>query len=164
MSTFVSQFLLALSKECEIYEDLLVIAKDKRQIIIDGRTKDLDAMTKKEQALVLSLGKLEEIRAKIINEILKEKNLVSVNSMNELIGYFTDKERMEAATLRTKLKEIVEGIKNENDTNEQLLQQSLDIINFNLNLLTQVNDHSSYRSDAVEDFGEERRSIFDVKV
>lgn len=164
MSTFVSQFLLALSKECEIYEDLLVIAKDKRQIIIDGRTKKLDAMTKREQTLVLSLGKLEEIRAKIVNEILKEKNIVSVNSINELFRYFSDEERMEAAKLRATLKNTVDEIRSENGTNEQLLKQSLDMINFNLNLLTQVNDHSSYRSDAVEDFGEERRSIFDVKV
>lgn len=163
MSKFVDHLVTSLEKEQEIYEEVLELAKRKKQIIIDGKLKELEEVTRREQSLTMSLVKLEEIRDKIVNEILKEVNVQSVENIGELMEHLPPGQRLKVNEVKKDLMKVIHDVSGENENNKALLKQSLDIIEFNMNVLTSIDSvGSSYESNGIE-ADEESRSLFDVR-
>ncbi|SHJ66444.1 flagellar protein FlgN [Paramaledivibacter caminithermalis] len=165
MSKSVKQLILALNKEYEIYKKVLEIAKQKRRIIIEGRIKDLDGITSKEQAMIISIGKLENIRQSILKNIANEFDTNEVQNISELSEHLDDESKKEIFDIRDKFDDILKNIKNENDLNSKLIKQSLEYIEFNKNLLTSLeNEGSTYGSDADEKDIKSKSNLFDVRI
>jgi flagellar biosynthesis/type III secretory pathway chaperone len=61
--------------------------------------------------------------------------------------------------------ETLDGLKNTNDTNAQLIQNALDYINFSVNLITSdQNSGNLYSQDGADSSGRAgRKNIFDVR-
>ncbi len=84
MSGIIEKLILALEKDCEIYTEVLRLGEMKKDIIIKGDIDELDKITKREHALIASLMKLEEIRDKIVTEIMKETGLQKVDVIDDI--------------------------------------------------------------------------------
>jgi hypothetical protein len=166
MSQLSTKLIMAMEKQLEIYREVLDIAKKKRQVIIDNEIKTLETLTVKEQGLTLSLLKLEDIRQKIIDALLKEKGIGEVKDLSELMLYLAPGEQHRAEGLRRELMDLLGELKSHNDLNGQLIRQSLEFIDFNMNMMKSFKtpDAATYRKDLAEDREDEIRSLFDAKV
>ncbi len=165
MNKSVEQLMMALNKEYEVYEEVLEIAKNKRKIIVEGRIKELDGITGREQSMILTIAKLENIREVIIRNIVEELNIDSIENISELTQYLDDKSKREIIDIRDKFADILKTVKNENDLNSKLIEQSLEYIEFNKNLLTTLeHSGSTYGSKADEKDSKVKNNLFDARI
>ncbi len=113
---------------------------------------------------MISLVKLEQIRSKTISQLVKDYNLVEINTLADLYPLMGDREVRTIDNIRTKLMNTVKILGQKNDLNRQLLEQSIDQIEFDLNLLTQVGEGTVNYKESASDMDVERRSLFDRKI
>jgi hypothetical protein len=164
MSKNIDQLVLALKKEQEIYDEVIALSKDKQLAIVNNDLNMLEVIMKKEKTYSISLVKLEEIRSKIINQLVKDYDLVEINQLTDLYPFMGDRDVRTVDSIRTKLINTVKILGQKNDLNRQLLEQSIDQVEFDLNLLTQVGEGNVNYEGNASDMDVERRSIFDRKI
>ena len=165
MSEFVDQLVMALEKEEEIYQDVLDFSIKKKQAIIDGDVKSLEKIVIKEKALAMSLIKLDNIRIRIVNEILKENNIDSVENITELSEYIDPRSKEKILTLKSKLNHVIKKVRNENNLNKDLVEQQLDYIQFNIDLMTNIDlGSNNYSKEANDNVKKGRKNLFDAKI
>ncbi|MCH4889301.1 flagellar protein FlgN [Acidaminobacter sp. JC074] len=164
MSKMIDQLILALRKEQEIYDEIILLAKEKQAAIVNNNLTEIQRIMEKEKTYSISLVKLEQIRAKMLSGLVKEYNLVEINALTDLYPFMSDHEVRNIDGIRTKLVNTVKILSQKNDLNRQLLEQSIEQIQFDLNLMTTVGEGNvNYEHDA-NDMDVERKSIFDRKI
>lgn len=164
MSKLIDQLLLALNKEQEIYDEVINLSKDKQLAIVNNDLKLLETIMKKEKTFSISLVKLEQIRSKTLDQLVKEYHLVEINALSDLYPFMSDQEARYVDGMRIKLINTVSILGQKNELNRQLLEQSIEQVEFDLNLITQVGDGSVNYKETASDMDVERRSIFDRKI
>jgi hypothetical protein len=164
MSKLVEQLLLVLNKEQEIYDAVVALSREKQAAIVNNKIEDLEQVIQKEKTYSISLVKLEEIREKVLSQLVKEYNLVEINKLSDLYPYMSENDVRQVDHIKTRLVNTVEILGQKNDLNRQLLEQSLEQIEFDLNLITTVGDGGVNYSGNADDKDVERRSIFDRKI
>lgn len=165
MSEFVDKLVMALEKEKDIYDDILELSKKKKRAIIDNEIETLEELVKEEKALAMSLVKLDNIRIKIVNEILKENDIQSVENITELSKFLDEKSKREILTIKDSLSKVVKKVSDQNTQNKELVEQSLEYINFNMDLLTSANlGSNNYSEKASDDVKKGRKNLFDAKI
>lgn len=165
MSKSVEQLILVLTREYETYRDYLELAKKKKDIIVAGHVKELDNITKIEQDMILTLGKITQLRTSIIGNLLKERNIQSVESLSELANYLEENFTTQVESIKEKLGNVISEVKDVNELNGSLIKQSLDYIDFNMNLMLSLETKgSTYGSNADEKDLKQRSTVFDVKI
>ncbi|SHI61915.1 FlgN protein [Geosporobacter subterraneus DSM 17957] len=165
MSKSVEQLITALKKEYDIYRDYVDIAKKKKDIIIKGNIKELDHITGLEQDMILNMGKIDKIRAAIIGNLLNELKVKEIANISELAPYLEEEDRVKVLNLKDKLEKVLQEIQELNDLNGRLIQQSLEYINFNLNLMTSASTQgTTYGNRADEKNVKTKPNLFDVKI
>ena len=96
---------------------------------------------------------------------MREFGLASVESLDDVLSIMNGEMKAKALKAKTKLKNLVADVKSVNDSNNDLIKQSLDIIEFNMNVLTSIGqEETSYGNKADVKFKDKKRSIFDAKV
>lgn len=164
MSKSVEQLILTLNKEEEIYRDILEVSKKKRKAIREQQIAELEALTNYEQGLVVTLFKLEEIREKVVDLVMREHHLDFVDNVTQLAQYLETEDRVQVIDAKNSLLVMVKNVSDENKFNGKLIEERLNLINMNIDLLTQISDDGGkYNNRAISDENE-RRSIFDRKV
>ena len=165
MSKSVEQLITALKKEYDIYRDYVDIAKKKKDLIIKGNIKELDHITGLEQDMILNMGKIDKIRAAIIGNLLNELQVKEIANISELVPYLEEEDRVKVLSLKDKLEKVLQEIQELNDLNGRLIQQSLEYIDFNLNLMTSANTQgTTYGNRADEKNVKNKPNLFDVKI
>lgn len=165
MTKSIDQLIMALTKEINLYRDYLEIAAKKKDIIIKGHVKELESITNIEQNMILNMGKIDHIRTSIIGNLLMELGIESVENLSELAHYLPENYQTEVLQLKDQLEEILQEIKNINELNGSLIEQSLDYIDFNMNLMLSLENHgSTYESNANEKDLKKKNNVFDVKI
>ncbi len=163
MIKLIDELVEALDKECDIYSELSEIADRKKQIIIDGKIKELDKITIKEQGLSMTLVRLENIRGKIVDKLMAELNLTNIETISELISKLDIDSKNRLNKSKDRLIGAISDIKNKNDLNGELIKQSLKYIDFNIGLLAGLEEDNKYKPSG-ENPDTIQKSIFDVKV
>jgi len=90
--------------------------------------------------------------------------LVEINQLTDLYPFMGDRDVRTVDSIRTKLINTVKILGQKNDLNRQLLEQSIDQVEFDLNLLTTVGEGNVNYEGNASDMDVERRSIFDRKI
>jgi len=164
MRELVATLILTLEKEQEIYEDVLAISKKKKAVLIDGKMKELELITKKEEQYVMSLIKVEEAREKTVQQLIDQLGISSVDSVSELMSHLEDKERLAVSQAKRGLQNTLKFVAIENEFNQKLIQQSLDLLEINLDMITDVSQSGTNYEGSGSDETKEKKSLFDVKV
>ena len=165
VSEFVNQLVMALEKEEEIYQDIFDLSLKKKQAVIDGDVKNLEKIVNKEKALAMSLIKLDNIRVRIVNEILKANGVDSVENITELSEYIDPKAKEKILRLKSKLNHVIKKVRNENELNKDLVAQQLDYIQFNIDLMTNIDlGSNNYSKEANDNVKKGRKNLFDAKI
>ena len=147
MSSFKDELKEILNEELQIYKELSQITYEKAQTIIDNDTEFLDKTTRREEELILGITQWEKKREELLNSWGLDKN----TPLSQIISNIPAEDKKE-----------LEEIKERNELNNVLIRDSLEYLNFNINLLTNAKDPGTYRKGNKS--SNINQSIFDRKV
>jgi len=167
MAGLIHDLIDTLGQQKECYEGLLTLARYKTDSIVNREMELLEEVLKREQEFMGRSARLEKNRETILKDI---SNVLNINlkdlNISKLITMLdkTPDEQAQLRQIRTDLLGIVEELKNHNKTNEGLLQQSIEFINFTLNALQSMNTYSPGNYQGKGDESEQESvSFFDTK-
>ena len=169
MASLMEELLSTLSQEKDLYLALLPIAEEKTKAIVANNLDELQEITNREQQAVGRISALERKR----DEVIQNMGIVLGRKPQELtlaaLIRITDKQPKDQAAL-TKLKDelgaAVKQLADVNERNNVLIKHSLDMIQFNMNLLqsTRMVQGNNYTKNAGEsELGVTQTGMFDAK-
>lgn len=163
MKKLIEDLVAVLAKERDIYQEVVAMASEKQKIIIDGKIKELEKMTTREQALVASLVKLENMRGKILEDLVRSLQVEHVNSLTDLMYYLDEASKAKIEGVKSELSSAVKSLQDKNELNRKLIEQSLDMVNLNIELMGALEADGRYTPKASETQGK-KSSLFDAKI
>ena len=154
MASLMQDLIDTLDKEETEYVTLLDLSKKKTPVIIKGEVDELQKITDEEQTVVNRISHLEKKREQVMDDIAEVINRdVKTLKLSYLIQMLEKrpKERDALALIHDRLKATVGELVMINNQNRELIRQSLDIVDFNLNLIKsmrQAPETGNYNKDA----------------
>lgn len=153
---FKEELEIILNKELDALSNLKELSFLKTDMIIGSKIKDLEETTKKEEALINEIALLEEERERLFNTW----GVAIVTPISDVIEKVPE-DNLGLTQLKDKLTEVLEEIYLRNSLNNDLINENLDWIDFNMNLITSIHSHPSYGGKRETGSG---TNIFDKKV
>lgn len=127
MQQTMEQVAHILKEELDIYRELVEVSERLTDVILNGEIKELDEILRVQQTMIMTLGKLEEERAKAVSGLWRD-DLVMTDLIAEAEGELAD--RLEG--LLEELLKTVEEQKRLNDINSKLIKTNLEYVEFTL--------------------------------
>ncbi|MDY3908536.1 MAG: flagellar protein FlgN [Eubacterium sp.] len=170
MASLMEELMVTLDEEEKIYRQLIPIEQDKTRAIIANDLKTLQDITVAEHELVDRTSALEGKRERIVVDIatVLGKNPKTIN-LNEIVGILKNQpeDQKKLQKVHDRLRKTVLQLQDINDQNKELLKESIDMVEFNMNVIrsTRMSSGSSnYSSDASEVAGMAlQHGMFDAK-
>ena len=170
MASLMEELMVTLDEEEKIYRQLIPIEQDKTRAIIASDLKTLQDITVAEHELVDRTSALEGKRERIVVDIatVLGKNPKTIN-LNEIVGMLKNQpeDQKKLQKVHDRLRKTVLQLQDINDQNKELLKESIDMVEFNMNVIrsTRMSSGSSnYSSDASEVAGmAPQHGMFDAK-
>ena len=138
MASLMEDLLNTLEQENAEYEQLLALSLKKTPVIVSADLEQLQQITDEEQLIVSRINKLDKVR----NECMTQIAGVIHKDVNELtLAMVVDifkrrpEEHKKLAAVFDKLKDTIAQMKRANEQNRQLLQSSLELVQFDMNML-----------------------------
>lgn len=138
MASLMEELIMTLEKEDTVYKELIPIAEKKTRVIIKNDLEALREITKSEQDAVDRITALESKREEVVtnigivlNEKPEELNLKKIIRILKK----QPKEQQRLSALRDSLKANVNRLTQINVQNKALIDESLEMIEFNMNLI-----------------------------
>ena len=141
MASLVENLITVLSEECDEYDIILGLARSKTPVIVAGNLDELSRITEDEQSHADRLQNLDNRRSKVTADIANVINRdVNDLKLNILIGLLdrTPAEQKRLSEVYDRLKTVVHELARVNDQNSELLKSSLEMVEFELNLLNSL--------------------------
>ncbi len=138
MASLIDELINVLEEECSIYQQLIPISNEKTQVIVKNDLASLQDITSKEQMAIGSINSLERKRDQIMVNIRTVINRKTGEfTLNTLIGLMEKqpKEQRALSTIHDNLKSTIQRLVEINNRNKSLIQQSLEMIEFNMNFI-----------------------------
>ena len=138
MASLIENLIEELNEEYAIYEELLVVSREKTSAIVSNDLDRLRATTDKEQLYVDALTGLENSRRStmynIATVINKPKDGIKVT---DIIEFLDGQEKFQKPLIEVneKLAKTARLLREVNGHNQNLIQESLSMIEYNINLM-----------------------------
>lgn len=138
MASLIEELIDTLDAQLKIYTKLLPVENRKTGIIIKNDLQALEEITKIEQQFMDEAATLEKKRMKIVKNIAvvmnKNESDVKVESIIKILGGQPQlKQRL--SLIHDNLKTVVHQVLDVNNHNKSLIEQSLELIEFNMNFI-----------------------------
>jgi flagellar biosynthesis/type III secretory pathway chaperone len=155
-----------LAKEHSYYKDLLELSNKKKSIVIEGKVSELDKIVRLEQNMIFDLGQLEKIREKELQQLCEMLKLEGRTNVAELIKHLPEQLSEQLKSLQKELGDTITDLQNANNVNGELIQQSLDYIEYSVNMITSMGPVNSLYEDlkGSSKGTENKKRLFDTKV
>ena len=138
MASLMENLISVLEEEGKAYEELLELSMKKTPIIIGGDLENLQKITDDEQIIVAKINRLdakrEEVTKDIANVLNKDVTKLKLVDIINLLSQRPVEQKLLAAA-HDKLKEVVGQMTRINEQNRDLIQRSLEMVEFDLNLI-----------------------------
>ena len=138
MASLMENLISVLEEEGKAYEELLELSMKKTPIIIGGDLENLQKITDDEQIIVAKINRLdakrEEVTKDIANVLNKDVTKLKLVDIINLLSQRPVEQKLLAAA-HDKLKEVVGQMARINEQNRDLIQRSLEMVEFDLNLI-----------------------------
>ncbi|HHY13596.1 MAG TPA: flagellar protein FlgN [Thermoanaerobacterales bacterium] len=154
-----------LKQELAIYKEILAIAEKKTDVLIKGDIRQLDEIVKKEEKLILNIGKQEDMRYEILMDLEKTSGIdASSYTLSEVIQSLKITHDYGLSDIQKETIEILTKLEKVNDQNSNLLRKSIESLNSTVKLITSSleNETGTYTSKDKKD--KETKSLLDYKV
>ncbi len=149
----------------DLHKELNEMARDKTEAIKAEELNLLSSLLVQERKLVVEIEKLEKVRQSDVHTFLREKGVQDESALlSECIQYAAENEQTELNKLGVELREEITKLKERNELNQQLIYQSLQFVNMNINLMLPETENYTYERPQDSE-GERSRgqSLFDSK-
>lgn len=154
MASLVEELLNGLQAECKTYEDLFSLSDEKRETIIRGDVEKLEKITAKEEEFSSDLKNLQNRRIAVLKDMAvvlgHDGEQLTVTQVIEQLKN-QPKEQKALAQVRDLLVEAASKVQFANQQNSILLQQALEMVEFDLTLfksLKQAPETANYNRNA----------------
>lgn len=138
MASLIENLISILEQEIVEYETLLGLSQKKTPVIVAGDLQQLEQITDEEQLVASRITNLDNQREAVIKDIanVTNKDVESLKLAN-LIEMLANRpqESKKLAEIHDKLKNVVGNMQRVNEQNKELIAHSLDMVEFDLNLL-----------------------------
>jgi flagellar biosynthesis/type III secretory pathway chaperone len=156
VASLIQELIDVLKEETEVYQQLIPIANEKTRVIVQNDLDALQNITDQEQQVADRVNALEHKREQTVLNIQtvlnKRSEPFTLGTLINLLGK-QPKEQRTLSLLRDSLKSNVATLVEINSRNKLLIEQSLEMIEFNMNVLNSARmpvDNSTYTSSASE--------------
>ena len=153
MASLIENLIEELNEEYAIYEELLIVSREKTSAIVSNNLDRLRETTDKEQLYVDALTGLENKRRDTMHNIAtvinRSKENIKVTDIIDFLDGQTDFQEP-LMVINEKLAKIAKNLKEVNGHNQNLIQESLSMIEYNINLmqnLTRAPETAEYSKD-----------------
>jgi flagellar biosynthesis/type III secretory pathway chaperone len=155
-----------LAKEHSYYKDLLELSNKKKSIVIEGKVSELDKIVRVEQNMIFDLGQLEKVREQELQKLCTTLQLEGRTNVVELAKHLPEHLSEQLKTLQKELSVTITDLQNANNINGELIQQSLDYIEYSINMITSAGPVNSLYEDlkGSNKRTENKKRLFDTKV
>ena len=154
MASLMEDLLGILDREEQEYRKMIVFAKEKRQVIIEADISKLEEITEQEQVITDTLHNLERKRESVLADMAvvlgRDSEELTVAKMIEILEK-QPQEQQKLIDCRVRLRAALEETENWNRQNKALLEQALEMVEFDLTLfrsLRQAPETANYDSNA----------------
>lgn len=170
MASLMQELIATLEEEVEVYQNLIPVERDKTRAVIANDLDSLQEITIREHDLVDRTSALEGKREKVVLDIatvlgLNPRTITLTEIAVALKRQPEDQRRLQE--VHDRLRRTVLQLKDINDQNKELLKESLEMVEFNMNVIrsTRMSSGSgNYASDASEVIGmAPQHGMFDAK-
>lgn len=138
MASLMENLIEVLNLQCEGYQKLLTLSEEKTSIIVKGDLALLTKITDDEQMAVNEVNHLDakraEVMADIANVLNKDVNTLKLSNLIEMLSARPE-EQQSLVDARDRLLKIAADMKRVNERNGELLKNSLEMVEFDLNLM-----------------------------
>ena len=153
MASLMENIVEVLEQENTEYQTLIKLSEEKTPIIIKGDLGNLNRITEAEQVIVARIQKLEKERMSTMKDISEVTNFKADIKLGDLITMMDKhpEEQKKLKDLHDRLKETMSRMKRVNEQNRDLLQNSLEMVQFEMNLLQSLKtapETADYNSNA----------------
>ncbi|MFP4697159.1 MAG: flagellar protein FlgN [Eubacteriales bacterium] len=169
MASLIEDLTETLLEELDCYKELLKISTKKTDVIINGDVPSLQKLTNEEQTLAGRVFRLDKKREELINDIgivinKKPEELTLLNLIDMLDSQLKEKEKL--YKINEELRSNLSQLKEKNEQNKVLIQQSLDFIDFTVNAIRSsrnVPETAGYENKGTSSQANNHTSMFDAK-
>lgn len=138
MASLIEELIITLEKENEIYTNLLPVQEKKKKVIIMNDLQALQEITAHEQEVIQQIGSLERKRQEVIKNIgtvlNRDPATLDLPALVEILSKQPE-EKKRLSKVHDSLKATVHRLVDINKLNQSLIEESLDMIEFNLNFI-----------------------------
>ena len=138
MASLIEELIGILDKEYEIYRQMIPIAEEKTKVIVKNDLTALQAITEKEQIVIERINvqerKREEVMVNIKTVINRKTDLLDLKTLIQFLEK-QPKEQKALSIIHDNLKRTIQKLVEINNRNNSLIQQSLEMIEFNMNFI-----------------------------
>jgi flagellar biosynthesis/type III secretory pathway chaperone len=126
------KLIATMDKLLKLHKSLYEIAQKKTEIVKIGDIEALNQTLKDEQSHIAAISKLESDRQKMAADLVPGTEKPTIEDCLSRV----DGNTCEILThLRTELQQVIAQMKQRNELNQQMLLQSLQFVNFSLNVM-----------------------------
>ena len=155
MASLMDDLTQVLENETVEYKKLVELSEGLKEALIESDVPSVERLTAAQEEVSNGIQSLETQRARVMNDIAvvlnKKPEELKVSMLEEtLAGQPALQERL--AAVRTELKQTMDELKQINRTNQALLRQSMELLEFDLNLfrsMRQAPETANYNKSAV---------------
>lgn len=170
MASLMEELIDTLNSEEELYRKIIPVEEEKTRAVIANDLNSLEDITVREHDLVDQVVALESKRERVAADIatVLGKNSQAI-TLEEIVRALKNQpdDQKQLQRVHDRLKQTVARLQEVNDQNRVLLQESMQMIEFNMNVMrsTRMSSGSSnYASDASEVAGmAPQHAMFDAK-
>ena len=169
MASLMEELIATLRKEQEAYQELLPVVEKKTRAIIDNDLKQVQEITELEQAAIGKVSALEVKRAEIMKNIgivlNKKVSDLTLPNLIKLLDRQPEEQQI-LAELHTSMTALLKRLSEINGHNKNLIEQSLEMISYNMNLLqsTRIVPGNNYTRNAGQwNMTASQTGMFDAK-
>ncbi len=169
MASLIDELIDVLDKEEKEYQDLILLSREKTPVIVKGDLERLQKITEAEQYVVGKVAKLEKKRVEVAKDIAivlgRDEESLKVREIADLLqSQPTEQGRL--IEVYERLKATLQEMTTVNEINKELIRESLEFIDFNLNLVKGVYQEpgtGNYTKDAYNSTTLSEPGVFDAK-
>ncbi len=138
MASLMEELIDVLEKESKEYEELLSLSRRKTKVIVSQDILALEKITDEEQIIVSRITNLDSKRETVTKDIAdvinKDVETLKLSALIELLSNQPN-ERKRLSAVHDRLKDTVHTIRLVNEGNSELIKNSLEMVNFDLNMI-----------------------------
>ena len=165
MAGLISNLIDVLNEQTQCYHELLLLSEQKKDGIIKNDLSALQAVNASESTVIGKSQRLEKMRADLAKDIADVLNTKESDlTLGKLVEMIQGQPEYEALfQAREDIKKVVEELKERNDRNKILLSNSMDYVDFSINVIRSSMDTSLMTYDKRGQEIDNRRNFFDAK-